>query len=290
MNRSSAAILAALSLTCAAAGAEPAAWRVEGERGGEIVLLGSVHTLRDSDYPLPASVDALYERADALVMELDLDDLEPALIQTELLRAAMLPADTGLERVLDGSLYRAAADRAGTLGVDLGMLDRFEPWLVAITMLDLGMIELGYRPDRGIEQYLLGRARRDDKEIRGLETLENQVAVFDELPLAEQAALLEQTLNELDSAEDVMADMISAWRDGRLDALAVTLLADFEAFPSLYESLVVERNRAWIGTIEDLLDDGTGYLVVVGGLHLVGDDSVIDLLEARGHAVERIRH
>jgi hypothetical protein len=280
----------ALALACGSAVAEPAAWRVGGERGGEIVLLGSVHTLRETDYPLPPAIDALYERADMVVMELDLDDLEPASIQAELLRAALLPADTRLANVLDATLYRAAESRADALGMDLALLDRFKPWLVAVTMLDLGMMQLGYRSDRGVEQYLLGRAASDGKEVRGLESLAAQVGVFDALTLEQQAALLEQTLLELDSAQEVMGDMIAAWRDGRLDALAESLLDDFEAFPGLYESLVVDRNTAWIDAIEDLLADGGRYLIVVGGLHLVGDDSVVAMLDARGHDIERIRH
>lgn len=279
--------LAAAVLACGAATADPAAWRVAGG-SGEVVLLGSVHTLRDSDYPLPPSIDALYERADKLVMELDLDDIEPASIQAALLRAAMLPPDTRLENVVEADLYHSAEREAGTLGLDLTLLDRFEPWLVAVTMLDLGMTRMGYRPDKGLEQYLLRRARDDHKEIVGLETLAAQVGVFDRLTLTEQSALLEQTLAELDSADEVMDDMIAAWRDGRLDELSETLLGDFADFPELYDSLVIARNTAWVGRIESMLADDSNYLVVVGGLHLVGDDSVIEQLAARGHRVERL--
>ena len=63
------AILAAVAalLASAAAAAEPAAWRVAGKNGGEVALLGSMHVLRESDYPLPALVDELYTRANVLV-------------------------------------------------------------------------------------------------------------------------------------------------------------------------------------------------------------------------------
>src|SRR5690606_24703292 len=71
-------VLAVAALVGAVAAADPPAWRVAGAQDGELWLLGSVHYLRDEDYPLPAIVDSLYERAGALVMELDLDDLDPA--------------------------------------------------------------------------------------------------------------------------------------------------------------------------------------------------------------------
>ena len=277
-----------LTLLAGAAAAEPAAWRIPGTGDGTVMLLGSVHTLRESDYPLPPLINTLYDEAESLVMELDLDDLDPASIQSALLAAAMLPAEERLADVLDSALYAQADAQAENLGIDLELLDRFEPWLVAVTMLDLGMMQMGYRPERGLEQYLLNRARADGKGVEGLESLETQVRVFDELPLIEQAALLEQTLNELGTAQSVMDNMVSAWRDGQLDVLAEDLTEDFAAFPELYDALVVDRNTAWIEEIERLLGDGQRYLIVVGGLHLVGQDSVISMLIERGHTVERI--
>ena len=74
--------------------AEPTAWRVGGDAPGEVWLLGSVHYLRERDHPLPAIVEELYGRADALVMEVDLDDLDPATVSTVSMRAAMLPPPT----------------------------------------------------------------------------------------------------------------------------------------------------------------------------------------------------
>ena len=279
-----------LLLPALPAAGDPAAWRLEGRGGGEVVLLGSVHTLRDSDHPLPASIDALYDDADTLVMELDMDDLNPAEIQGALLSAAMLTDGATLSNVLDARLYRDAEAHAQAFGIDLALLDRFEPWLVAITMTELGMTRLGFRSDRGIEQYLLGRSSGDGKEVLGLESLATQVAVFDDLSLDDQSALLEQTLAELDHAADVMDEMIAAWRTGELEALAASLLEDFDAFPDLYDSLIVARNRAWTLRIERLLESGSDYLIVVGALHLVGEDSVIDMLSERGHPAERVTH
>jgi len=66
------------------------------------------------------------------------------------------------------------------------------------------------------------------------------------------------------------------------------LLDDFDDFPGLYDTLVTKRNTAWAGTLEKYLKDGHRYLVVVGALHLVGRNNVIDMLTARGHEVVRL--
>jgi len=282
-----AAALALLSAATAHAG--PAAWHVTNPEGAELWLLGSVHYLRERDYPLPALVDELYGRADVIVMELDLDDIDPLRSQSQFLAAAMLTGGATLPDVLSSEVYSLAEARAGTLGIDLALLERFEPWLVAITMLDLGMGQLGYRADRGLEQYLLNKASTDGKEILGLETLETQIAVFDGLAVAEQEALLVQTLTELDSADEAMTQMIEAWRTGRLDALAATLMDEFESFPDLYAALVVERNTSWIATLEELLAKPESHLVVVGALHLVGEHNVVDLLATRGLTISPVQ-
>lgn len=282
------ALVPALLSLSAAAHADPAVWRIEAD-GGDLWLLGSVHYLRESDYPLPDVVDELYERADRLVMELDLDGPDAARMQTELVRAAMLPQDRSLATVLEADLYRLAEQRADELGFGLEGLARFEPWLVALTLMDLGMGELGYRAERGLEQYLLRRAARDGKPVSGLETIEAQIGVFETLSLEEQQAMLEQTLTELDEAESATAEMIAAWRDGRLDELGNELLREFERYPRLYRMLVVDRNESWIEPIVEHLERPGAELVIAGALHFVGPDSVVRMLEARGYTVERLR-
>jgi uncharacterized protein len=282
------ALLAALVFPVTQAGADPAAWRIQGARGGEVTLLGSMHVLRAADYPLPRSVDALFANAEVLVMELDLDDVDAIADRDIILRAATLTPGRTLRSVVAGNVYSLAERRAGELGVDLQLLQNFEPWFVAVTLLDQGMRKVGFDPERGLEQYLLGKARGAGKEVVGLETLAMQIGIFDALPPSSQQMMLEQTLQELDDANSAMADLATAWRNGRLETMSAELLDDFDDFPGLYATLVTNRNTAWVGALEKYLQDGHRYLVVVGALHLVGPNNVIDMLTARGHEVVRL--
>ncbi len=275
-------------LPAALAAADPAAWRVTSRSGGEVTLLGSMHVLRPADYPLPPAIDSLVDRADLVVMEIDLDDVDAAAQQRIILQTAMLPQGTVLENVIDGDVYRVVEQRMGELGVELARLERFEPWFVAITVLDLGMRKIGFQAERGVEQYVLGRAQAASKEVVGLETLEFQIGLFDALPPEQQQALLEQTLAELDEGAAVLGEMVAAWRSGELESLSAELLDEFDDFPGLYEKLVTKRNTAWVPTLEAMLAGERRHLVVVGALHLVGPGSVIEQLRSRGHDVERL--
>lgn len=277
-----------LCLLSVSAWGNPAAWHVSGE-DSELWLLGSIHYLRERDYPLPPRIEELYQLADTLVMELDLDDLDLLAAQASFMEAGILPASGTLRAVLDPEVYDLTEARAADLGLPILLLERLEPWLVALTLMDLGMSRLGYQASQGLEQYLVRRSLTDGKEILGLETLDDQIGIFDSLSWADQEALLLQTLTDLQAAEAEMTTLLDAWRDGNLDELAAELTADFDELPELQTALVSSRNRRWAAKLEELLQGSGRYLVVVGALHLVGEDSVIELLSARGFDVVRVR-
>lgn len=285
-------ILAWLALLPALAPADNAThpvtlWMAEGA-GNRVYLLGSVHLLREQDHPLPRVIDAVYDDAETLYMELDMDDLDPVLMQATINDLGMLDEGTSLRDVMGEDLYAEAIARAAELELPLDMLDRTEPWLAAITVEQLALARIGFNPSYGIEMHLLRRALSDNKEILGFESVEQQLAYLDGLSLDAQRALLMQTLTESAGIREIMDDLILAWRSGDIDYLEQTLLDDVSGYPELYETIVVSRNRLWVDTIEALLEQEEDYLVVVGALHLVGEDGVPQLLEQRGIKIKQM--
>jgi uncharacterized protein YbaP (TraB family) len=154
-------------------------------------------------------------------------------------------------------------------------------------MLQLELTQAGFRPEYGVEQRIATRARDDGKPITGLETPEQQFAVLSSLSLPDQKRFLLLTLEEFDQLESEAQELLTAWRSGDTETLEAILTEEFEEFPELYGPLTVDRNRAWVGRLADLLDDRDDYLVVVGAAHLVGRDSVVDLLRERGFEVKQ---
>ena len=256
-------------------------WMAEGT-SNRVYLLGSVHLLRAQDHPLPQIIDEVYEEAETLYMELDMDDLDPLLMQSTINRLGMLDDETSLRDVMGDDLYAEATARAAELELPLEMLERTEPWLAAITVEQLALSRIGFNPSYGVEMHLLKKASGDGKEILGFESVEQQLAYLDGLSLDAQRDLLMQTLTESAAIEDLMDDLILAWRSGDIDYLERTLLKDVSGYPELYDTIVANRNRLWVDTIDALLEQREDYLVVVGALHLVGDDGVPQLLEQRG--------
>ena len=263
-------------------------WMAEGA-ANRVYLLGSVHLLREQDHPLPRVIDAVYDDAETLYMEIDMDDLDPVLMQATINDLGMLDEGTSLRDVMGEDLYAEAIARAAELELPLDMLDRTEPWLAAITVEQLALARIGFNPSYGVEMHLLQKASNDNKEILGFESVEQQLAYLDGLSLDAQRELLMQTLTESAALHEIMDDLILAWRSGDIDYLEQTLLDDVSGYPELYETIVAGRNRLWVDTIEALLGQEEDYLVVVGALHLVGEDGVPQLLEQRGIKITQMR-
>jgi uncharacterized protein len=263
-------------------------WMVEGAHN-HIYLLGSIHLLRAQDHPLPAVIDAAYDDADTLLMELDMDDLDPVAMQTLVTSLGVIQDGRTLRDLMGQSLYEEAVRSAAAVDIPLDMLAKSEPWLAAITIEQLALTRIGFNPNFGIEMHLAGKAAADGKEILGLETMQEQLGYLDGLPLDAQRELVMQTLEESADISSMMDRVIEAWRTGDTNYLQDFLLSDMRRYPDLYKALVTDRNQRWARHISELLDQQQDYLIVVGALHLIGDDGVPALLRKAGIVVTQMR-
>jgi uncharacterized protein len=261
-------------------------WSLQGKTN-KIYLLGSVHLLKESE-TLPAAVDAAYADAEKLVMEIDMDDLDPLQMQQAVTDLAMLPPDQTLQQQLGAQVYEQFTRKARAIGVEPAMLDRFRPWFAAITLVQLQLMKMGLDPESGVERRLTNRAASDRKPIEGLETAREQLEIMARLPEKQQREFLLYSVEDAERMASEVDKLVVAWRRGDATEMAKLLQEGFDEYPDLYRPLTVERNRKWIPQIERLLDAREDYLVVVGALHLVGTDSVIDLLERKGYKVKQL--
>ncbi len=263
-------------------------WQIEGT-SNRIYLLGSVHLLREQDHPIPTAIENAYEDAEILFMELDMDDIDQIEMVSLIGEMGVISDGGSLQEYMGQELYAEAVELASQLNIPIAMLDQTEPWLAAITVEQMMLLRLGFNPQYGIEIYLSKKAGEDSKEILGFETAREQLEFLDRLSLPTQRSLLIQTLRDSRSIEEKINLLIDAWRHGNLDVLEETLLAEMQQFPELYQSLVINRNRAWLEKIRNLTTKEDDYLVVVGALHLVGEFGLPALLSKAGIDANQLR-
>lgn len=251
-------------------------------------LLGSIHVLRPSDYPLPAVVQDAYRNAASLLMEIDLAGIDAEQVQAQMLASALLPEGKSLPQVMGQSRYARAQGLTRDLGIELSTFDSFAPWFTAEAISQVQLAQIGFEPQSGVEMHFLELARADGKSVAGLETVHDQIALFESMSMDAQVEYLMSSLEQARDLPKQVDGMVHAWQRGDTNWFETQLKSELGNDPAVYQTLVVARNRKWIARIEALLADDKNYLVIVGTAHLVGRDSVIDLLKRDGiGAVQR---
>lgn len=256
-------------------------WQLTGT-SNRIMVLGSIHFLRAGDYPLAPAITAAFDGADIVLMEIDMDDLDAVGSARTVAALARDSMGRTLPELLGRKAWRAALAQARGLGLDLATLSPFEPWYAAIVVTQQRLTQLGFDQSLGVESKLTADARQRGKEIRGLETLESQLGILDALSPDAQRAFLKGTLDEASEIGDAADGMIAAWKAGDVRALNADLLDSVRDQPELYRTLIVRRNEHFARAIGKLVNDSRDYLIVVGTLHLVGQDSVLRMLDRAG--------
>lgn len=268
----------------------PLLWKVS-DGDNAVYLLGSFHLLKGDDYPLSPDIDAAFAASDKLVFEVPPEQmLDPAMAQKFLAAAGYSDGRT-LSQVLPPALREKFNRILAQRGASIAQFDGYEPWFVNLSLM-LGMSQqLGFSPEKGLDQHLMQRAAAANKATGGLESIDTQLQVLDSTPMAEQIVSLKEFLDKPMEMPGMLGDLHSAWRDGdiaRLDELTREEMR--EKTPQTYRIVNVERNQAWLPQIQAMLDDAKkgDTLVVVGALHLLGEDGVIEMLRGKGYKVERV--
>jgi uncharacterized protein len=270
-----------------AAAAKNFLWRVAG-RQGAIYLVGSVHLLTKDFYPLNAALETAYKDSDLLVEEVDIGDMSGTGSQFALLQRGMMPSSRSLDQVLSASTLALLTRKAADLGMPIEALRQFKPWMIALTIEASEWQKAGFDPSLGLDKHFYDQAKTDNKTVQGLETVDYQIARFDEMPMELQDHLLAETLKDIDTEQKNMSKLIDSWRSGDAEAVERIVLKDLQQEPALYQRLLVERNRNWLPKLDALMTRGSRAMVVVGAAHLVGPDGLLAMFKAKGYTIEQL--
>jgi uncharacterized protein len=262
-------------------------WQVQSPTN-TVYLLGSLHMLKPEHYPLEDALEGAFSDARHLVTEADLDELEsPQVMGSIMLKAAYgegYSLKTALSPESYGLVENATADFAA-MGVSMQVLNGFKPWFVAVTIVGLRLQKLGFNPANGVDRFFYKKAKAAGMGLHALETSDFQINLLSTLSDKNQELMLLQTLRDLEVTERLFGDIYAAWRNGDVSGLDRLLTESFKEYPDVYEKLIVSRNQNWVPQIETFLEQDENYLVVVGAGHLIGDQSVVRMLELKGHRV-----
>lgn len=247
-----------------------------------LFILGSIHVGNKNFYPLDPVIYQQLADSDALVVEvIDLESTETA---TYLKQIAQLARGA---KITDG-LSQNDIDRATILGNKLGIpFSSFlykKTWYYSMVMTSMQSINMGYQPQWGIDLHLMQRAQQYGLLTIGLETSKQQLDIIDSIPLdASQFPLL---LDELESADRMINQLIQAWSQGDLNSIELLMKKSFETSPDMEHILIQQRNILWQDRLNHLLKTYDNLFVVVGAGHLPGEQGLVNLLQKQGFNLE----
>ena len=263
-----------------AEGQGPAMWVVK-DADSTLYLFGTVHLLRPTTAWGTDRIDAAFDSADKLVLEISNPDDQAAVIP--LIQQHGLSPATPLSSLLTAEEL-AKLDAAGqTIGLSAAQLDPFRPWFAALTLSVAPLAKAGYDPASGVELILKARAEAAGKPVTGFETIDEQIRILAGFPQEDQLDFLRSTLEDFETATVDLDRLVESWAKGDVEAIeAIGVQPMRESSEELYQALLVRRNTNWADQIQTELAGSGTVFIAVGAAHLAGDDSVQEILERRG--------
>lgn len=263
----------------------PALWQVR-DTDTTIYLFGTIHALREGGTWLTPMIARALDASDTLVTELGAPD--EAAIAASLMSLAVDPDGPPVSTRLssrDSAKYKVAMDAAG---IGWQPFESFDPWFAGLMLSTAPLMKAGYQRESGVEQILIGKARQQGKAIAGLETADEQFAMFDSLSEDDQIAFLSGSIKQSKSGIADMDKLVTRWAQGDVRALGRLVNKGFGESDHLRDILLTARNGRWADWITKRMAQPGTVFIAVGAGHLAGKDSVQAMLGQRGLVAERI--
>ncbi len=265
---------------------DPALWVVKDE-DTTIYLFGTVHILKPGLTWFDEAVKEAFDASDELVVEMIEPD--PAAMMKIVNDMAIDKTGVSLRDKLseeDRADYEAALT---SLNLPVGAFDPLKPWFASVSLSLVPLMKSGYDTNSGVEDALTSQAKARNMKIIGLETPEQQLGFFDNLPEDVQIRFLNFNVDTIDEMADGMENMVAHWANANITALAELMNAGLEE-KILYETLLSNRNANWAVWVDERMDQPGTVFMAVGAGHLAGETSLQAQLKKRGLKAKRVKY
>jgi uncharacterized protein YbaP (TraB family) len=263
-------------------------WRALGD-GTKLYLLGSLEYGTPAMYPLSQKIMDSFTSANVVVAAADLRNLSEKALSAALNGAGRYVDSSKLEDHIKPTTWTKVSDMVKRLALDEKLVMTAKPWLAAFLLNAESLKQAGYNPEMSAGPTFVKEAEGRKPSLY-LGTVEEQIKRYEELSDLDQEQLLIQTLQTLGQASDRYKAISEAWVLGdaeRIDMITRQPYDTGEAGNRLFKLFYEDQNRGMANSLLDLAKDGRSYFVIIGVGHLVGDNGILKLLEAKGLTIEQ---
>lgn len=265
---------------------ETSLWEVS-KNGNTVYLGGTIHVLNKKDYPLPLEFSSAFKKSDILVFETDIDKTQTPEFSKKVNEMFTYPAGESLKQAINATTFLKLEKHLSKRDISIDMLLSYKPSMVVIFLTMIELKKLGM-VDIGVDQYFHNKAKKIGKSINYFETVDEQLDFLHALGSGNANDVIISTINDMTKMKEMMLVIKSAWLTGNESKMEkVTLTEMMRDYPDLYQTLLVKRNNNWMPHIETMLANPKIEMILVGALHLVGKDGLLQKLRQKGYDVKK---
>ncbi len=244
-------------------------------------LYGTIHLMPPAKFEIKETIKTAFDNSENIILELDMDDPN---MQGEFMKNIVFTDGNTLDQLFEkDELQLLDSTLIKTVGVGIQNFNAMKPFMVN-SMLVASFF--GERP-ASYEATFVQWAKAQEKDIQGLETVAEQVGVFDKIPYEDQADRIIEALEDMDATKKVFDELIDLYLKEDIEALYKSFFKYYDGDVATIKTMLDERNIKWIPAIETHLKKGTSFIGVGAG-HLGGDNGVINLLRAKGYTLKPV--
>jgi len=261
-------------------------WEVEKD-GAKIYIGGTIHILREQDYPLPEQFQTAFNHSEILVTELDLNEMTSPANMEKLMKVMMYDDERTLKTVLNENVYSDLDSVCKQFGMNLLMMDKFKPSMVIMTLTFQALNKIGVKSE-GVETYFSNKAIADKKSFLFLETFDEQLSFIENMGKENDDEFVRYSIRDLEEQLAGFNDMIDEWKAGKSELMLTQLLKFEQDYPEIYKTLLVNRNTNWILLLESYFETPEVKFVLFGAMHLYGSSGILQQLQSRGYNIRQL--
>lgn len=258
-------------------------WKIEGNGLQKAsYLFGTIHITCDAT--IENDVKKALDETTQVVLEVDIDDPE---MQVKMMKNMYMKEGKTLKDYVSEEDYKAIDSLfIKNMGMSVKSMENVKPFFLSASLYPK-FIDC---PMQSFEQELMKVAQEQNEEIKGLETIEDQLQVFETIPYKAQIGdLVKSAKDNLAYDKANFAKMLQVYKNEDITAMLDMMDDDhYSTFADNQDELLDDRNRNWIPKIGEYARDQATFFGVGAG-HLAGENGVIKLLRKAGYSVTAVR-
>lgn len=266
-------------------------WKVT-SKTNTVYLLGSVHVGDDKLYPLDKAIMDAYKASKVVAVEVDITKVDQTKMQQAVMAACVYSDGTNVADHLSKEGLATLKAFLKKKGIPFSSLAPFKPGFINVNLAQMAIANSGYSADKGIDQHFLKMAHKDKKKVVSLEKVEDQIKLFNFGDESFQEYSLIQSIKDFDKSKEQLTKMLKAWKHGDTKYIDSFSKKDLNGHPKMkdwWKAMGPSRNKKMAVKVDKMLKGKTPSLVIVGSLHLIGKEGLVQLMKDKKYTVVQVK-